>query len=76
MKSVFEEFILGFERMMIATRKEKLSLLVDNFSSHQVIIVGIQLRVIKLDFLPPNTIRRFQPMDVGIIQSFKAQNHK
>lgn len=26
--------------------------------------------------LPPNTIARFQPMDVGIIKSFKAQYRK
>ena len=38
--------------------------------------VGSRLRVTQLEFLPPNTTSCFQPMDVGIIASFKAQYRK
>ena len=57
-------------------QKEKVILLLDNFSSHQVPNVGSRLRVTQLVFLPPNTTSHFQPMDAGIIASFKAQYQK
>ena len=38
--------------------------------------VGSRLKVIRLKFLPLNTTSRFQPMDAGIIASFKAQYMK
>ena len=61
---------------MVSAQKEKVLLLVDNFSGHQVPNVGSRLRVIRLEFLPQNTTSRFQPMDAGIIASFKAQYMK
>ena len=73
---IFEQFILSFERKMVTAGKEKVLLLVDNFSGHQVPNVGSRLRVTRLEFLPPNTTSRFQPMDAGIIASFKAQYRK
>ena len=68
--------MLDFEKRMVMAGKEKVVLLVDNFSGHQVPIVASQLRVTKLVFLPPNTTSRFQPMDAGIIASFKAHYRK
>ena len=73
---IFKQFMLYFERRMVSAQKEKVLLLVDNFSGHQVPNVGSRLRVIPLEFLPPNTISCFQPMDAGIIASFKAQYRK
>ena len=67
---IFEQFILDFERRMVLAQKEKVLLLLDNFSGHQVPNVGTRLRVTRLEFLPPNTTTRFQPMDAGIIASF------
>ena len=37
---------------------------------------GSRLKVSQLDFLPPNTTSSFEPMDEGIIASFKAQYMK
>jgi hypothetical protein len=73
---IFEQFMLYFERRMVSAQKEKVLLLVDNFSGHQVPNVASRLRVTRLEFLPPNTTSRFQPMDAGIIASFKAQYKK
>ena len=73
---IFEQFMLYFERRMVSAEKERVLLLVDNFSRHQVPNVGSRLRVTRLEFLPPNTTSHFQPMDVGIIASFKAQYKK
>ena len=74
--TIFERFILDFERKMVLAGREKVILLVDNFSSHQIPNVASQLRIIKLLFLPPNTTSRFQPTDAGIIVSFKAHYTK
>jgi hypothetical protein len=73
---IFEQFMLYFERRMVSAQKDKVLLLVDNFSGHQVPNVASRLRVTQLEFLPPNTTSRFQPMDAGIIASFKAQYKK
>ena len=61
---------------MVSAQKDKVLLLVDNFSGHQVPNVGSRLRVTRLEFLPPNTTSHFQPMKAGIIASFKAQYMK
>ena len=44
---------------MVSAQKEKVLLLVDNFSRHQVPNVGSRLRVTRLEFLPLNTTSRF-----------------
>ena len=51
--------MLDFEKRMVMAGKEKLILLVDKFSRHQVPNVASQLRVTKLVFLPLNTTSRF-----------------
>jgi len=50
-------------------------LLVDNATSHHVQIDedSFQLTNITLHYLPPNTMSHLQPMDAGIIKSFKAK---
>ena len=57
-------------------QKEKVFLILDNFSGHQVPNVSTCLRVTRLEFLPPNTTSSFQFMDACIIASFKAQYRK
>ena len=44
---------------MVSAQKEKVLLLVNNFSGHQVPNVGSRLRVKRLEFLPPNTTSCF-----------------
>ena len=44
---------------MVSAQKEKILLLVDNFSGHQVPNVGSRLKVTQLEFLPPNTTSCF-----------------
>lgn len=48
-------------------------LLIDNFSGHTT---GLELAPpppnVKIQFLPPNATSRYQPLDQGIIASFKA----
>ena len=61
---------------MISAQKKKVLLLVDNFFGHQVPNIGSRLRVTRLEFLPPNTTSRFQPMDARNIASFKTQYKK
>ena len=53
---------------MCALRKSVL-LLLDNASSH----LEMDLSNVKVRFLPANTTSQLQPMDAGIIKSFKAQ---
>ena len=50
-------------------------LLVDNASSHSLNDgeTFVQLSNITLQYLPPNTTSHLQPMDAGIIKSFKAK---
>jgi hypothetical protein len=69
---VFEQFMLDFEKRMVAAQKKKVLLLVDNFSGHNMANIASRLNVTQVEFLPPNTTSRFQPMDAGIIASFKA----
>ena len=45
----------------------KILLLVDNFSGHKVEV----LSNIHIEYLPPNTTSKIQPMDLGIIPNFK-----
>ena len=61
---------------MVLAQKEEVLLLLGNLSGHQVPNVGSCLRVTRLEFLPPNTRSRFQPIYAGIIASFKAQYRK
>jgi transcriptional regulator with XRE-family HTH domain len=47
-------------------------LLLDNFSGHQKALEGVTLRNLTIEFLPPNTTSHLQPLDGGVIESFKA----
>ena len=47
----------------------KILVILDNFSGHRI----SDLTNIKLCFLPPNTTAILQPLDLGIIRSFKCK---
>jgi hypothetical protein len=53
----------------------KVLLLMDNFSGHELavqLVGGLQgLSNVRIVWLPPNTTSKWQPMDQGIIASFK-----
>jgi hypothetical protein len=58
----------------------KVLLLMDNFSGHELavqLVGGLQgLSNVRIAWLPPNTTSTWQPMDQGIIASFKLQYRK
>lgn len=66
--ALFEEWVRGIDAEM---RKKKRSILltVDNCPSHPKVN---NLTNVMLKFLPPNTTSKTQPLDQGIIQSFKV----
>lgn len=70
---IFQDWILKFVKMLKSLGHKKVSLVLDNAPDHLAALVIDQLEVVKLLFLPPNTTASFQPMDQGIISSFKAQ---
>ena len=55
----------------------KVLLFLDNFSGHElgVTLVGGKegLANVRIEWLPPNTTSHWQPLDQGIIASFKLQ---
>ena len=71
--ALFTEWLTTLDRKFSARNKSVL-LLVDNCSAHPEVQ---DLKSINLQFLPPNTTSKLQPMDQGIIRSLKAhyRNH-
>ena len=65
-------FLLDLNSAMKAQRR-KILLLIDNAPSH--IFEEDKLTNVKVAFLPPNMTSHIQPMDAGIIRSFKANYH-
>lgn len=68
---IFEEVLKTFNRKM-KLEKRKVILFLDNATSHP----HLNLSNVKLEFLPPNTTSECQPLDQGIIYSFKVQYRK
>ncbi|KZZ94480.1 mariner-Tc1 transposon family protein [Ascosphaera apis ARSEF 7405] len=71
--TIFEEWLQWFDNRM---RHRKVLLLLDNFSAHTLATTQLydrgQLLNTRIVFLPPNTTSVYQPLDQGIIASFKA----
>ena len=65
---LFGDFLRSFYSGMRAQDRHVL-LLLDNASSHKC---DFDLSHTTLEFLPPNTTSKLQPMDAGIIQNFKV----
>ena len=65
---IFKEELISWDTSLIKSGR-KILLLLDNCSPH--LIDANILSNIKLIFLPPNSKRRLQPLDNGIIKNFK-----
>lgn len=64
----FHRWLTGLNNKMTFERRHILMVL-DNCSSH----ADVQLSNVKLVFLPPHSTSQLQPLDAGIIRSFKAR---
>jgi hypothetical protein len=73
---IMEEYLRWLDNKM-RVECRKVLLLLDNFSGHElgVILVGGKegLANVRIEWLPPNTTSYWQPLDQGIIASFKLQ---
>lgn len=68
--TVFQDWIQEFNNVIIQKYNgQHVLLLLDNCPSHK--IGGLALSHVDVLFLPPNTTSKLQPMDAGIIMSFK-----
>uniref|UniRef100_A0ABM0MZN5 Tigger transposable element-derived protein 4-like n=1 Tax=Saccoglossus kowalevskii TaxID=10224 RepID=A0ABM0MZN5_SACKO len=68
---IFEDWLRKFDRKM-RRQGRKILLFADNAPSHPT----INLKNIKLQFLPANTTSKSQPIDQGIIQTTKLKYRK
>jgi hypothetical protein len=73
---IMEEYLRWLDNKMRGEGR-KVLLLLDNFSGHEL---GVQLvggkealANVRIEWLPPNTTSHWQPLDQGIIASFKLQ---
>ena len=67
---LFTDVMKTLDRKMIAQNR-KIILFWDNAICHNL-LAGTNLSNIKLSFMPPNTTSLIQPLDQGIIRSFKV----
>jgi hypothetical protein len=71
-----EEYLRWLDNKM-RTEGGKVLLLLDNFSGHELgvsLIGGLEGPPnVRIELLPPNTMSYWQPLDRGIIASFKLQ---
>ena len=70
----FETYLRQFNGHIGRTRGQKVLLLIDNAPSHA--FKHLTLSYIEVCPLPPNTTSKLQPLDAGIISSFKRHYHK
>ena len=68
--TLFQEWLLDFDYQVgIKHNRQCVLLLLDNCTSHK--LDNLTLENVEVYFLPPNTTSKLQPMDAGIIMSFK-----
>ncbi len=70
-REIFSEFMKKFDRKMKLQRRKAL-VFSDNATSHHVSGLQEELTNTKLVFFPPNTTSILQPLDQGIIWSWKS----
>jgi hypothetical protein len=66
---IFSDWLKELNKSMIK-RNRKILLLVDNCSAH-VGASDLSFSNVKVKFLPPNTTSKLQPLDQGVIKSFR-----
>ncbi|ODQ69032.1 hypothetical protein LIPSTDRAFT_31013 [Lipomyces starkeyi NRRL Y-11557] len=75
-RQLFREYLRWLDNKMRAQGR-KILLLLDNFAGHELgvqLVGGLQgLSYVRIEWLPPNTTSCWQPLDQGIIASFKLQ---
>ena len=65
----FELYLRRFNSYIAHTKMKKVLLIIDNAPSH--IYDHLDLAFVEVYPLPPNTTSKLQPLDAGIISSFK-----
>ena len=68
---LYNEFLSAFDKEVCAHGLQKALIMVDNAPSH-VERPATKLARTKVVFLPPNTTSKMQPLDGGIIKTFKT----
>ena len=69
--ALFCEWLLAWE-IELQRKNKKILLLIDNCSAHKHDVIKDKLQALKVVFLPHNTTSILQPLDQGVIRSFKA----
>lgn len=67
-REIFKQWLIKLDRKFELSSR-KVLLIVDNCSAHTA---DVDLKAIKLVFLPPNTTAALQPMDQGVIKNIKS----
>jgi hypothetical protein len=70
--SVWRDYLNKLNQLM-KRQNRKILLLADNAPTH-LVDETIQLSNVNVHFLPPNTTSHLQPLDAGIINSFKVKS--
>lgn len=65
---IFNLYLYRWDKNLIKT-KRKICLFIDNCPCHKV---TVDLKNLEVVFLPPNLTSKLQPLDAGIIRSFKS----
>ena len=74
LSTVFQDWLQEFNKEVASKYgDQRVLLLLDNCPSHK--IDGLVLSNVDVHFLPPNTTSKIQPMDAGVIMSFKKHYH-
>lgn len=67
-KTIWSAWLLEINRRMV-TQRRNILLIIDNATPHRI---GVELSNVKVAFMPPNCTSVLQPLDQGIIWSFKC----
>jgi hypothetical protein len=71
--AIMKEWLEWFDWRMDG---RKVLLLLDNFSAHESALQSVELKNVKVVFLPPNTTSLCQPCDQGIIRALKGHHRQ
>lgn len=72
MREIFAQWLREWDERL-GKQQRKICLVLDNCTAHHTAVV---LKNIELHFLPPNCTAAVQPLDQGVIMSFKSGYRK